>query len=48
VNSQSQFGRTPLSWAVANGHEIIVKLLLAIDKVDIDLRDNEYNRTPLL
>ncbi|KAM0175384.1 hypothetical protein ACHAPC_009627 [Botrytis cinerea] len=38
--------QTPLSWAVKNGHEAVVKLLLATGQVEVDSND-EYNRTPL-
>ena len=27
INSKDTNGRTPLSWAAANGHEVIVRLL---------------------
>ncbi|KAH6714521.1 ankyrin repeat-containing domain protein [Leptodontidium sp. MPI-SDFR-AT-0119] len=37
---------TPLSLATENGHEGIVQLLLATEKVDVDSKDNS-NRTPL-
>ncbi|KAH8714095.1 ankyrin repeat-containing domain protein [Phaeosphaeriaceae sp. PMI808] len=38
--------RTPLSRAAENGHEEIIKLLLATGKVDIDAK-NRYGMTPL-
>ena len=39
-------GRTPLSWAVDNGHEGIVKLLLDQQDVHPD-RSNKFGETPL-
>ncbi|KAK2747592.1 hypothetical protein FQN55_004946 [Onygenales sp. PD_40] len=36
-------GRTPLSWAAANGHELVVKLL---ENANLDSRDS-FGRTPL-
>jgi ankyrin repeat protein len=30
------YGRMPISWAAENGHEAVVKLLLATGKVDVD------------
>jgi ankyrin repeat protein len=39
-------GRTPLWWAAANGHEAVVKLLLAKDGVNIDAIDWAH-QTPL-
>ncbi|KAL4940220.1 hypothetical protein BDV06DRAFT_213639 [Aspergillus oleicola] len=51
----SEYGRTPLSWAAGNGHEAVVKLLLETGKVDVDSKDSnydvdsrsQYGRTPL-
>ncbi|KAF4197557.1 hypothetical protein CNMCM8694_002459 [Aspergillus lentulus] len=42
----SQYGRTPLSWAAENGHKAIVKLLLEKD-ADMKCKDSQYGRTPL-
>jgi len=47
-NSSSKHGRTPLSWAVENGHEGLVKLLLERKDVKPDTRDTKYGQTPLL
>jgi ankyrin repeat protein len=32
VDSEDGYGRTPLSWAAAGGHEAVVKLLQVEDK----------------
>jgi hypothetical protein len=45
-DSKDSYGRTPLSWAAANGYDTVVKLLLDTKKVDIDSKDS-YSRTPL-
>jgi hypothetical protein len=44
---KSRYGLTPLSWAAGNGYDAVVKLLLAKDGVDVDLKDSQHSRTPL-
>ena len=46
-DSISKYCRTPLSWAAENGHEGIVKLLLAQKDVIPNIPDTEYGRMPL-
>jgi len=47
VNQQDSAGRTPLLWAAANGHEDVVKLLLAQKGVNADLADKNSGQTPI-
>ncbi|KAF7509335.1 hypothetical protein GJ744_008058 [Endocarpon pusillum] len=46
-SKDSDWGRTPLSYAAENGHERVVKLLLDTGKVDVDSKDSDLGRTPL-
>ncbi|KAM0263781.1 hypothetical protein ACHAQJ_001099 [Trichoderma viride] len=45
-DKKNRFGRAPLSWASARGHEAIVQLLLDTGKVDVNSQDN-HGRTAL-
>ena len=40
------YGRAPLSWAAANGHEAVAKLLLE-KGAELEAKDDVYGRTPL-
>ncbi|XXH04158.1 Peptide chain release factor 1, mitochondrial [Hypoxylon texense] len=46
LDPKDSLGRTPLSWAAWEGHDAVVKLLLATGQVEVNLKDN-YGRTPL-
>ncbi|RYP09021.1 hypothetical protein DL764_001517 [Monosporascus ibericus] len=43
---KDSYGRTPLLWAAENGHEAVVKLLLATEGVEADSKEI-YGQTPL-
>jgi ankyrin repeat domain-containing protein 50 len=47
LNSKDSCDRTPLLWAVAEGHVQVVKRLLEEDSVDLNLKDNR-GWTPLM
>ena len=44
-NTASEDGKTPLSWAVQNGNEEMVKMLLKRNDLNLDTTDNS-GRTP--
>jgi hypothetical protein len=46
ADSRDGYGRTPLSWAAARGHEAVVRLLVNTGKAKIDSRSS-YGETPL-
>jgi len=46
VNGESLWGCTPLSWAAYNGHEEVVKILLAREEVIPD-KEDMFGQTPL-
>jgi ankyrin repeat protein len=43
---ESEYSRTPLSWAAENGHEAVAKLLLE-KGAELEAKD-KYSQTPLL
>ena len=46
VAASDNNGRTPLSWAARNGHEAVVRLLVAMGGVDVNSKDSK-GQTPL-
>lgn len=47
VDPNIQRDGAPVTWAARNGHEETVKLLLADQRVDPDIRDDILDREPL-
>jgi ankyrin repeat protein len=43
----NQHGRTPLAWAIQQGHISVTRLLVGTGNADVNAKDNE-ERTPLL
>ena len=43
-----EYGRAPLSWAVKNGHEEVVKWLSEREDINPNTVGTEYDQTPLL
>ena len=41
------WGRSPLSWACAKGHEDIIRILAANPETDLNYSSDSYGRTPL-
>jgi len=46
INQEDCMGHTPLVWAIRNGHEKVVEILLRQDSVNPE-KPSEYGRTPL-
>jgi ankyrin repeat protein len=46
-NAKDVYGRTPLWFAAANGHQAAAKLLLKKGDIDPDSHDTQFRRTPL-
>ena len=48
IQADSEYGLTPLLWAIWNGYEGVVKMLLEREDINPNLADAEYDQTPLL
>ena len=46
-DTEDTSGRTPLSWALINGYEVVVQLLLPKDRIDFNSKESEYRPTML-
>lgn len=46
INGRDEDGRAPIWWAAENGHEAVVRLLLATEGVDVNSKDDS-GHTPL-
>jgi hypothetical protein len=46
LETKASYAETPLSWAVASGHEAVVKLLLE-KGAELETKGNYYGQTPL-
>ena len=47
ANATNNGGMTPLAYAIDYGNVVIVKVLLEMDKINVNLPDTKYGRTPL-
>jgi ankyrin repeat domain-containing protein 50 len=47
VNWKDRLVRSPLCWAAANGHGDIVRLLIAADQFNAEMKDDKFGRAPL-
>jgi ankyrin repeat protein len=47
ANAELEDGRTPLSWAVEKGHEVIIRLLLESNKIDHEIENYTSSKSLL-
>ena len=43
--ADTEYGRTPLSWAARRGHKRIIKMLLELEGINLDQTDSECGQT---